>query len=104
MSTINSTAKNPKEMWKKLNKLTNKKSKTTSITKIVVEDKVSEGPETILNTFNKFFNEIGVHLAKGNSVFEIQNVSETEVFRLLSTITTSKATGHDRILPKVLKH
>ena len=118
MSTINSTAKNPKETWKTLNKLTNKKSKTTSIIKIVVEDEISKEPESISNTFNKFFNEIGVNLAKGmaesvtkpesyiassSSTFEIQNVTETEVFRLLSTITTSKATVHDRIPPKLLK-
>ena len=98
MSTINSTAKNPKEMWMTLNKLTNKKSKTTSITKIAVEDEISDEPESISNTFNKFFNEIGVNLAEGmadsvkkpesymtssSSAFEIQNVTETEVFRLL---------------------
>ena len=64
MSTINNTAQNPKEMWKTLSKLTNKKSKTTSITKTVVEDEISEQPEIISNTFNKFFNEIGVNLTE----------------------------------------
>ena len=38
-SIINNTAKNPKEMWKTINRITNKKSKTTNITKIVVDDK-----------------------------------------------------------------
>ena len=104
MSTINSTAKNLKEMWKTLNKLTKKKSKTTRITKMVIEDEISKDPESISNTFNKFFNEIGVNLVNGmaesvkkpesyivssSSAFEMQNVTETEVFRLLSTIIIS---------------
>ena len=63
-SIINNTAKNPNEMWKTINRITNKKSKTTNITKIVVDDKVIEEPEVIVNTFNNFFNEIGTTLAQ----------------------------------------
>ena len=51
-------------MWKTINRITNKKSKTTNITKIVVDDKVIEEPEVIVNTFNNFFNEIGTTLAQ----------------------------------------
>ena len=47
-SIINNTAKNPKEMWKTINRITNKKSNTTNITKIVVDDKVIEEPEVIV--------------------------------------------------------
>ena len=72
----------------------------------------------IADTFNTFFNNIGPQLAKNlpkinktpesyvtltNFSFEIKTVSITEVFNLLSTIKTSKATGHDRISPKLLK-
>ena len=39
-------------MWKTINKITNKKSKTTSITKIVVDDETIEEQEVIANTFN----------------------------------------------------
>jgi hypothetical protein len=41
-------------MWKTIHRITNKKSKTTNITKIVVDDKVIEEPEVIVNTFNNF--------------------------------------------------
>ena len=118
-SIINNTAKNPKEMWKTINRITNKKSKTTNITKIVVDDKVIEEPEVIVNTFNNFFNEIGTTLAQklrestrtpesyikpeNDSTFELQNVTEVEVFGIVSALSSSKATGHDRISPKLLK-
>ena len=108
-SIINNTAKNPKEMWKTINKITNKKSKTTNITKIVVDDKVIEEPEVIVNTFNNFFNEIGITLAQklpestrtpesyikpeNDSTFELQNVTEVEVFGIVSALSSSKATA-----------
>ena len=38
-----------------------------------------------------------------NFSFQIKTVAVTEVFNLLCTIEISKATGHDRILPKLLK-
>jgi hypothetical protein len=100
-------------MWKAINRITNKKSKTTNITKIVVDDKVIEEPEVIVNTFNNFFNEIGTTLAQKlpestrtpesyikpeiDSTFELQNVTEVEVFRIVSALSSSKDTGHDRI-------
>ena len=35
--------------------------------------------------------------------FELQNVMEVEVFGIVSALSSSKATGHDRISPKLLK-
>ena len=119
MNALNNTKKNPKEMWKMVNKLTNKQSKTTNITNVITDDKIIEEPRVITNTFNTFFNEIRVNLAEGlpesattpescitlsNSIFKIQNVSETDVSKLLSTIKSSKATGHHRISPKLLRN
>ena len=194
MSALNNTKKYPKEMWKMVNRLTNKQSKTTDIPKIIIDDKIIEELRIIRNTFNTFFNEIGdvftkdlpggnlrskmkmrallkirrcnvitfrnrqkhtnfqlnfirvflsipecdyitspnfelgshlhftseigdnlakglpesattpeSHITPSNSIFEIQSLSEIGVFKLLSTIKSSKATGHDRISPKLLK-
>jgi hypothetical protein len=74
---------------------------------------VIEEPEVIVNTFNNFFNEIGTTLAQKlpestrtpesyikpeiDSTFELQNVTEVEVFRIVSALSSSKDTGHDRI-------
>jgi hypothetical protein len=83
---------------------------------------VIEEPEVIVNTFNNFFNEIGTTLAQklpestwtpesyikpeNDSTFELQNVTvltEVEVFGIVSALSSSKVTGHDRISPKLLK-
>ena len=112
-SIINNTAKIQKKCGRQsIYRITNKKSKTTNITKIVVDDKVIEEPEVIVNTFNNFFNEIGTTLAQklpestrtpesyikpeNDSTFELQNVTEVEVFGIVSALSSSKATGHDR--------
>ena len=100
-----------------INRLTNKKSKTTNITKIVVDDKVIEEREFIVNTFNNIFNEIGTNRAQklpestrtpesyikpeNDSTLELQNVTEVKVFGIVSALSSSKATGHDRISPKL---
>jgi hypothetical protein len=67
---------------------------------------------------NKYFNDIGTVLADNLSnghnsfeayvnptetTFEIQNISVAEVKSEISRIKTSKATGHVRISPKLLK-
>ena len=106
-------------MWKTINKITNKKSKTTSITKIVVDDEIIEEPEVIANTFNNYFNDVGTILAQklpestknpesyikheNGSTFELQGITEDDVFSMAATLPSSKAMGYDRISPKLLK-
>ena len=75
-------------------------------------------PGKIANIFNNFFTDIGPKLAKDlpehnqipesyvkplNTIFSFQLVTETDVSKLLYTIKTNKATGHDRISAKLLK-
>ena len=62
-------------MWKTINQLTNKKSKTTNINELVIDQKVITEPEEIAGRFlNFYFNEIGSVLAKdlskGDNPFE----------------------------------
>ena len=40
---------------------------------------------------------------ENDSTFELQNVTEVEVFGIVSALSSSKATGHDRVSPKLLK-
>ncbi|CAB4034888.1 Hypothetical predicted protein, partial [Paramuricea clavata] len=117
-NTLNGCEKNPKEMWKTINKLTGKKSKTTLISEIQHDNQNVTKPEEIANSLNAHFNEVASNLSKdipqssktaesyltsSNARFNIQNVSLTKVFKLLSTIKTSKSAGHDRISGKLLK-
>ena len=94
-------------MWNTINKLTNKKSKTTKITKLKVsEENFTEDSNEISNTFNTFFSTIGSNLANDlpetiatpecyvipqNSNFHLQSVSVADIFKLLTTLKVSKA-------------
>ena len=115
---INSCEKNPKEMWKTINKLTNKTSKITNISEINQNGNRVTDDATIANTLNESFNEIGPKLASDlsqssrspesyllpcKSRFQIQNVTIHEVFKSLSKLKTSKSTGYDGIPNKLLK-
>ena len=115
---LNQCRKDPKTMWKTINQLTNTKSKTTSINELIINQEIVTEPEKIADSLNTYFNEIGTVLAKdlpkGNNSFEtyvvptdksfeINRLSSINVKNVILKINTSKATGHDRISPKLLK-
>ena len=95
---VNDAKNNPKNMWNTINKLTNKKSKTTAITKLnISNENVTEDPNEMSHTFNTYFNTIGENLANElNQVLlkrlnpmlllviqlfkSVQNVSEVDLF------------------------
>ena len=81
-------------------------------------ENVTENPKEITHTFNTYLNTIGKNLANelpsttetsesyvtpSNSTFQLKNVSEVDVFHLLNTLKISKACGHDKIPPKLLR-
>ncbi len=117
-NTINNCDNKPKQMWKTINKLTNKNSKTTIITEFKHESQSVTDVSSITNAFNTYFNEIGINLASNmeqssrspetylpncNSQFQMQNTTVIEVYKILSSIDVSKSTGHDGISNKLLK-
>ena len=118
MNTLNKCENNPKEMWKTINKLTNKNSKTTLISEIQQGNEVLTTKHEIAEALNVHFGEVGPGLAGGiphgnrtpesylifsNKQFFMRNVSQASVYILLSTIKTSKSAGHDGIPAKLLK-
>ena len=58
------TTNNPQEMWKTINKLINKKSKTTTISEIKTENGSFTDPKKITNVLNEYFCNIGYNLAQ----------------------------------------
>ena len=115
---LNQCKKDPKAMWKTINQLTNKTSKTTNINELVIDQNVITEPQKIADSLNTYFNEIGSVLSKDlpkgdNSFekyivpvekkFEINRFSPIEVKNVILKLNTSKATGYDRISPKLLK-
>ena len=98
------------------NKLTNKSSKTTIITEIKHENQSVTDASSISNTFNTYFNKIGINLASNveqssnspetylpNCNSQFQNATVIDVHKILSSIDVSKSTGHDGISNKLLK-
>ena len=83
----NDAKNNPKNMWNTINKLTSKKSKTTTISKLnISNENVTEDPNEILHTFNTYFNTIGENLAS-----ELPDTTETpESYMLLLVIQLFK--------------
>ena len=55
---------NSKESWQTMNELLNRKSKTTKINQIIINDKAIVGDEEIANKFNEYFSEMGKKLAE----------------------------------------
>ena len=98
-------------------------SKKQSKTPLIIDsNKVAINSTDVPNQFNKCFTELGGKLSNDippsistphryfanfecprNTLSYFKEVSEIEVFRLLSCLTTSKATGLDQISAKVLK-
>ena len=117
-NAINQCNKDPKSMWKTINQLTNKKSKTTKINELIIDQKVTTNPDAIAEGMNKYFSDIGTVLADNftnahdsfeayvnstETTLEIQNISVVEVKSEITSIKASNATGHDRISSKLLK-
>ena len=55
-------------MWKTINQLTNKKSKTTKINELIIDQKATTNPDEIAEGMNKYFNDIGIVLADNLSM------------------------------------
>ena len=105
-------------MWKTINQSTNKRSKTTNMNELLINDESVKKPELIADTMNSYFCDVRPFLANNlsnsdncfeayinatNTTFEIQKISDLNVKSEILKIKTSKVTGPDRISPKLLK-
>ncbi len=69
-------------MWKTINQLTNKKSKTTSINELIINEEIVTEPEKIADSFNTYFNAI-IHLKRMSSL-PINNLKLIDFHQLMS--------------------
>ena len=74
---------NLKETWATINKLINKRSKTTSITSILEDYVIITGPDGIANSMNKYYCSIGEQLSN-----KIPNKPNTFVEESLPNVRT----------------
>ena len=63
-NTLNGCDNNPKKMWKTINKLTNKQSKTTLISEIRNDNQNLTKKHEIADALNSHFNEVASRLVK----------------------------------------
>ena len=116
---ISNSKNNSKEMWRNINKLIGKTSRTTNVTSVKSNDQIFTNKDDIAETFNDYFSKIGTELSnrippssKGfeeylersvSAVFEFKSVSNDEVETVLSKLKVSKSSGQDKIPVKILK-
>jgi hypothetical protein len=122
---ISNLKNNSKEMWRNINKLIGKTSKTTNVTSVKSNYQIFTNKDDIAETFNDYFSKIGTELSnrippsnKGfeeyleptaqdrptvSAVFEFKSVSIDEVETVLSKLKVSKSSGQDKIPVKILK-
>ena len=111
---------NTKQMWKHINQLFNKNSRSTNISVLQIDEQVITENETIVDLFNEYFTDIGPNLSnqmtetntdfinvlfefKTQHKFNFKNININEVLNALEKLKTYKSTGHDNIPAKLLK-
>ena len=111
---------NPKQAWRTINNLLGRNKKRTTINEIKLSEKTVTTTEELVEVFNDYFSNVGPKLAETipsdndvsfrdfitpqtGSSFSFKPVSVTLVNNLLRKLSTSKATGMDKISAKVLK-
>ena len=110
---------NPKRAWKTINNLLGRSLNHTVINELKINNDSITSPEEMAYVFNEYFVQIGPDLACSLAVSDVtfdQFVSPTQsvmsrfrlasankVFKLLNGLSSTKATGLDKISSKVLK-
>ena len=110
---------NPKETWKHLNTLLNRKYHDTPIEKIIVDGRSIDTPTEICNSFNDFFSEIGHSTAASipNTdtdfqtylkpatlpTFNFHLIDNVEIDKIISSLKSKHSTGQDNISTILIK-
>ena len=118
MKCFQENSTNPKEMWKTINRVLNKKSKTTNVTELSIDNATITDAHGIANTSKEYSANLGPNLAHNmskantysesyipvhNTEFQLQSATECDMMKILMTVKPSKSTGHNRIPPKLIK-
>ena len=117
--TINNNSNDPKQLWKGVNLIRGKGSKTTNITSLEVEEETVTGDKNIAEVLNSFFVNVGPSLSKElpesqnnyadylqystQNSFTFDEVSENDTLKLLCSLKESKSTGPDKINARLVK-
>ena len=118
-SIINSNINNPKQLWKSVNIIRGKGSKTTNISSLNQGDDTVVGDKNIAETLNSYFVNVGPSLSgdlpeseksyvdyvqySANTTFTFNDITENDTLKLLQGLKTSKAAGPDKRSARLVK-
>ena len=118
-SIINSNINNPKQLWKSVNIIRGKGSKTTNISSLNQGDDTVVGDKNIAETLNSYFVNVGPSLSgdlpeseksyvdyvqySANTTFTFNDITENDTLKLLHGLKTSKAAGPAKISARLVK-
>ena len=109
---------NTKQMWKSINNLIDKSKKSQNITDICNENGEIINTPGIPNAFNSHFTDLGFNLSQNilrcstppesyiresTREFIFCDITEQEVYQLLSSLSPNKASGLDGLPAKLIK-
>jgi hypothetical protein len=112
---------NPKHAWKTVNERLGRSQKQNIVNEINLPEKTVTSTSELVNVFNDYFTDVGPKLAEKieyehNCCFRdfipqhepverfiFQPVNVATVYRLITKLTVSNATGIDEISAKVLR-
>ena len=116
---IHSCEGNIKETWATINKLINKRSKTTNITSLRVDEEMITKPDLIAESMNEYFCNVGEQLSKKipkkmnsfissqipapKSKFSFSPVNAEDLIKAMSKLKSSQGFGMDNISSFFLK-
>ena len=116
---VSKNKSNPKKMWEIFNSAICTKSVISPLTKISIENSVIEDSSKIDDCFNQFFVEIGHSITNNTNINKPLHTDYTtypvlhplvldpstaiEIFHLINSINTNKASGADNINPFFLR-
>ena len=117
--TINNNSNDLKQLWKGVNLIRGKRSKTNNITSLEVQEEIITGDKNIAEALNSFFVNMDPSLSKElpesqnnyadylqystQNSFTFDEVSENDTLKLLCSLKESKSTGLDKINARLVK-
>ena len=115
---ISDSKNNSEELWRNINQMINKSSKTTNVTSVKFNENIATDSGDMAEIFNNYFTKVGIDLSKQipkgskrfedyikpvNCIFEFKIISVGEVEAVLNKLKTSKSCGQDKIPSTLLK-
>ena len=120
-SLLEENSKNPKHMWKTVNSILERNSKTTSVSTIKFEGQLIQRPKLVVESFNEHFVSVGAKLASkietdvsddpasylksraATARFQFELVTVKHIRNLIRQLQCSKSPGSDKVPVKIIK-